>query len=53
MNIQQRFPRLPPGVVLNGQKLMELAAEGDGRVKIEGDVELETKPLRPYPVCVL
>jgi len=36
------------GLVLNSQRLLELAAEGDNRMKIEGDVELEIKPLRPY-----
>lgn len=36
------------GLVLNGQHLLQLAADGDGRIKIEGDVELEVKPLRPY-----
>ncbi|ELU16319.1 hypothetical protein CAPTEDRAFT_22004, partial [Capitella teleta] len=34
------------GLVLNGEKILELAAEGDPSVKIEGDVELEIKPLR-------
>lgn len=36
------------GLVLNGQHLLQLAADGDSRIKIEGDVELEVKPLRPY-----
>ena len=41
------------GLVLNGQHLLALAAEEDSRIRdsrirIEGDVELEYKPLRPY-----
>ena len=35
------------GVVLNGLRILDLAAEGDPRVTIEGDVVLEIGPLRP------
>jgi len=34
------------GVVLNGQQLFQLAADGDPRIKLEGDVQLEIKPLQ-------
>ena len=36
------------GLAVNGLKLLELASEGDSRIRIEGDVELEIKPLRPF-----
>ena len=32
------------GLVLNGQQLFQMAAEGDARIKMEGDVQLEIKP---------
>jgi len=31
---------------LNGARVFQLAADGDSRVKLEGDVQLEIKPLR-------
>ena len=34
------------GLVLNGQRVFQLAADGDQRIKLEGDVQLEIKPLR-------
>lgn len=34
--------------MVNGIKVLELAAEGDDRVDIEGDVELEIKPLKQH-----
>jgi hypothetical protein len=34
--------------VLNKKRILDLAAEGDAAVSIEGDVELEIKPLRPH-----
>ena len=39
---------LRSGLVLNGEQVFSLAADGDLRVKIEGDVELEIKPFKPY-----
>jgi len=36
----------PVGLVFNGQRLFQLAADGDQRIKLEGDVQLEIKPLR-------
>jgi hypothetical protein len=38
------------GFVWNGLWILELAADGDKRVKIEGDVELDINPLRPRDV---
>lgn len=34
------------GLVFNGLRLLELAAEGDDRIAITGDVQMEVKPLR-------
>ena len=35
------------GLVLNGLRVLDLAAKGHNRVQIEGDVVLEISPLRP------
>jgi len=34
------------GLLWNGQRLFQLAANGDERITLEGDVQLEIKPLR-------
>lgn len=34
------------GLVVNGLRVLDLTSEGDPRVSIEGDVELEVKILR-------
>lgn len=47
-NVLKRFWCLVAGLVLNKLWLLELAAEGDRRITIEGDVELEISPLRSY-----
>ena len=36
------------GFVINGLRLFNLAAEGDPRVTISGDVQLEISPLKPH-----
>lgn len=35
------------GLVLNGQKLFDMAADDDRRAVFEGEVEREVRPLRP------
>ena len=34
------------GLTMNGFRILDLASEGDDRVTIDGDVELEVKQLR-------
>lgn len=36
------------GLVVNGMRILDLAAEGDSRITIEGDVDLDTKPLKLF-----
>jgi len=36
------------GLTLNGLHVLEMAAEGNRRIQIEGDVDLEVKQLRPH-----
>lgn len=36
------------GLVVNGIRVLDLAAEGDKRITIEGDVDLDTKPLKLF-----
>jgi len=43
-------PSLQPcvaGLVVNRLRVLDLAAEADPRVSVEGDIELDTKPLKP------
>ena len=35
--------------MLNGNAVLEKAAEGDARVKIEGDIQLLIQPLHRHP----
>jgi len=41
------------GLVLNSVSIFELTAEGDPRVGIDGDVELEITPIRHHIVRYL
>lgn len=34
------------GLVINGLRLLDLAAEGDDRMAMVGDIDLDTKPLK-------
>jgi len=34
------------GLVVNGLRILDLAADGDPRVTINGDIELDIKPLK-------
>jgi len=34
------------GLVVNGLRVLDLAADGDSRVTIDGDIELDIKPLK-------
>ena len=36
-----------PGLVFNGLRILDLAADRDERVNIEGEVQLEVSPLFP------
>ena len=38
------------GLVFNGQRVLDLAAEGDRRIKLRGSIELDTKPLKLFPL---
>ena len=35
-----------PGLVINGLRILDLAAEGDSRIAIDGEIELDIKPLK-------